>query len=52
LTSPVTAKFVEVPFVIVVFWREVVPVAVRSLVVRPPNNWTVVVVKLPRAVTL
>ena len=52
LTSPVMAKLVLVPFVIVVFWREVVPVAVRSAVVSPPKNWTVVVVKLPRAVTL
>jgi hypothetical protein len=51
LTWPKTAKFVVVPFVSVVFWSEVVPVAVRSEVVRPPKNWTVVVVKLPRAVT-
>ena len=51
LIRPVMAKLVVVPFVIVVFWRLVVPVAVRSDVVRPPKNWTVVVVKLPRAVT-
>ena len=51
LMRPVIAKFVAVAFVIVVFWREVVPVAVRSLVVRPPKSWIVVVVKLPRAVT-
>ena len=38
LIAPVMAKFVVVPFVIVVFWREVVPVAVRSEVVRPPKN--------------
>ncbi len=38
-------------FVIEAFAMVAVPVAVRSEVVRPPKSWTVVVVKLPRAVT-
>ncbi len=51
LTAPVTAKLVVVPLLIVVFWREVVPVAVRSETVRPPNKVTLEVAKAPRFVT-
>jgi hypothetical protein len=51
LTAPVTAKLVVVPLLIVVFWREVVPVAVRSETVRPPNKVTLEVAKAPRLVT-
>jgi hypothetical protein len=51
LTRPVTAKLVVVPLLIVVFWREVVPVAVRSETVRPPNKVTLEVAKAPRLVT-
>jgi hypothetical protein len=50
-TKFVTAKLVVVPFVIVVFWREVVPVAVRSETVSPPKSVTEEVAKLPRLVT-
>ena len=51
LTAPVTAKLVVVPLLIVVFWREVVPVAVRLETVRPPNKVTLEVAKAPRFVT-
>ncbi len=51
LTAPVTAKLVVVPLLMVVFWREVVPVAVRSETVRPPNKVTLEVAKAPRFVT-
>jgi hypothetical protein len=55
-TNEETAKKLVVAFVIeasviVVDWRLVVPVAVRSDTVRPPKSVTVVVVKAPRAVT-
>ena len=46
-----TAKLVVVPFVMVVFAREVVPVAVRSDTVSPPKRVTEVVAKAPRLVT-
>ena len=56
-TKPVTARKLVVAFVIeasviVVDWRLVVPVAVRSEVERPPKRLSVVVVKAPRAETL
>ena len=44
--SPVAARLVAV-----VFWREVVPVAVRFDAVRPPNKVTEEVAKAPRFVT-
>ena len=46
-----TAKLVVVPLLMVVFWREVVPVAVRSETVRPPNKVTLEVANAPRLVT-
>src|SRR5688572_18867896 len=48
---PVDNKFDAVTSTAVTSCKEVVPVAVRSLVDSPPKNWAVVVVKLPRAVT-
>ena len=52
LTTPERERFVPVAERNVVFWREVVPVAVRSDTVSPPKSWSDVVVKLPRAVAL
>ncbi len=46
-----TARKLVVAFVMDAFAMVAVPVAVRSEVERPPKSWTVVVVKLPRAVT-
>ena len=52
VTKPERWKLVAVAFVNVVFWREVVPVAVRFEVESPPKRARVVVVKAPRLVTL
>ena len=53
LTVPVTRSVLVTVRVLAVapLSRRTVPVVVRSLVVRPPNNWTVAVANDPRAVT-
>ena len=47
----VTPRRVPVPYPKVRSWRDVVPVAVRSAVVRPPKKVTALVVTAPKVVT-